>query len=327
MADHAHSAWQRARVAAVEPAADGITRIVLATETPIRPQPGSHADVRIDAGDTRSYSIVDTAPDGHSIVLGVQLSPTSRGGSRFMHSLRAGDQLDVAAPLQNFPLRVGAPRYVLLAGGVGITAIVAMAETLRRLGADYRLIYVGRSQAVMAFLAELAEAHGDRLEIHVDAEGTGLHVPTVISGIDSTTELYMCGPIRLMDAVRRSWADHGLPPANLRFETFGNSGWFDAEEFDVSIPRLGVETTVGADETLLEALERVGVEVMFDCRKGECGLCQIGIIEADSVVDHREVFFSAEQKAKSDRICACVSRVVADKSRGHTRGSLVLDAP
>lgn len=311
--------WQRGRVVAVEPAADSIAKIVIATESPVRPDPGSHIDVRIATGDVRSYSVVSVGADGRTVTLGVHLSPTSRGGSTFMHALRAGDELDITAPLQDFPLRVGASRYVLLAGGIGITAVAAMGAVLRRLGADYRFVYVGRSRSAMAFLPELTEIHGDRLEVHVDDEGTGLDVSALVADIDAHTELYMCGPIRLMDAVRRSWLERDLPLPNLRYETFGNSGWFEAEEFVVKVPGLGVETTVGTGESLLDALERADVDMMFDCRKGECGLCQVDIVSVDGTVDHRDVFYSEQQKDTATKLCTCVSRVVCGTGTSEAR--------
>ncbi|MEP9395667.1 PDR/VanB family oxidoreductase [Gordonia sp. VNK1] len=319
--------WLRGQIVSVQRLADAIARIGIATDEPTRALPGSHVDVRLPNGDIRSYSVVSGAPDGRGVTLGVRLSPTSRGGSAFMHSLRPGDTLDVTAPLQNFPLRVGAPRYVLLAGGVGITAMVAMGEVLARLGADYRFVYVGRSRSAMAFVDDLTATHGDRLEVHVDAEGAALDVTELIAGIDSQTELYMCGPIRLMDAVRRTWHDRSLPQANLRYETFGSSGWFDPETFVVSVPGMGVETTVGTGESLLDALERAGVDMMFDCRKGECGLCQVDVQSVCGSIDHRDVFLSEQQKQASNRLCACVSRVAAAPSNASpdTRPTLTLN--
>ena len=118
--------------------------------------------------------------------------------------------------------------------------------------------------------------------VHVDAEQTPLDVADLVGSIDrhplgTATEVYMCGPIRLMDAVRREWETAGLPRANLRFETFGNSGWFQPEEFMVSVPQRAVQATVRSDETILEALTRAGVDLMYDCRKGECGLCLLDV--------------------------------------------------
>ncbi|WP_092808260.1 PDR/VanB family oxidoreductase [Rhodococcus globerulus] len=315
--------WQRGRVAGVERAADGIAKILIATEQSHRAAPGTHVDVRIDSGDVRSYSIVSAGPDGHSVTLGVHLSPTSRGGSRYMHTLRPGDEIELTAPLQNFPLRIGASRYVLLAGGIGITAMAAMAAVLRRLGADYTFVYVGRSRNVMAFLPELTALHGDRLEVRVDDEGTGLDVQALVEGAEVDAEFYMCGPIRLMDAVRRVWTQRGLPLPNLRYETFGNSGWFQAEEFTVRVPGLGIETVVGPGDSLLDALEKAGADMMFDCRKGECGLCQVEVVDADGTVDHRDVFFSEQEKRRSNKLCACVSRVA--RSGGYA--TLTLGVP
>ncbi|MGW0248675.1 PDR/VanB family oxidoreductase [Nocardia goodfellowii] len=316
--------WQRGIVTAHTRAADGIARIVVRTERPVREDPGSHVDVRIGPGVVRSYSIVES--DGGSVTLGVRLSPTSRGGSAFMHALAPGAAIDITAPLQDFPLRIGARRYLLLAGGIGITAIAGMARVLARLGADYTLVYVGRSRPAMAFLPELTARHGDRLRVHVDDEGTPLDVGTLVADADPDVELYMCGPIRLMDAVRRAWLAAELPLPNLRYETFGNSGWFDTEEFTVRVPRLGIETAVRTGDSLLEALERAGAEVMSDCRKGECGLCTVGILDLRGAVDHRDVFFSDTQKARANTLCACVSRVVRAPSDSGP-GVLTLDIP
>ena len=118
----------------------------------------------------------------------------------------------------------------------------------------------------------------------------------------------MCGPIRLMDAVRRAWTERELDLTNLRYETFGNSGWFDPEEFTVRVPRLGIEATVGKGRSMLEALEDAGADMMFDCRKGECGLCQVKVLAVEGGIDHRDVFYSERQRNTADRMCVCVSR-------------------
>ena len=203
--------------------------------------------------------MVASSEEGALLTISVLRSRQSRGGSEFMHRLQVADTLMTTQPLQNFPLRVGASRYLLVAGGIGITAIYGMAETLRALKADYQLVYVGRSRTAMAYLSDLTELHGERLRVHVDQDGTPLDASGLVDDIAASsdgmdTELYMCGPIRLMDAIRRQWGERGLPAYNLRYETFGNSGWFEPEDFIVRIPRLGIETTVGTHSTILEAL-------------------------------------------------------------------------
>lgn len=305
--------WQRAVVRETSDAAEGIRRIVLEPSQPVPAAPGTHVDLMVSINGERhrrSYSIVEAPDGGARLAISVFRTATSRGGSAYMHTLVPGDELEITQPLQNFPLRVGAPRYVLLAGGVGITAILNMARVLKNVKADYRLVYAGRSRSAMAYLAELQAEHGTALEIHVDAEGTALSVPDLLGGIDDGTELYMCGPIRLMDAVRRTWQGLGLDPSSLRYETFGNSGWYHPEEFIVRVPRLGLETRVGPGKSMLEALEDAGADMMFDCRKGECGLCEVRILDLDGAVDHRDVFYSERQQRAREKMSCCVSRAV-----------------
>ncbi|MEW5812744.1 MAG: PDR/VanB family oxidoreductase [Actinomycetota bacterium] len=304
--------WQSGTIVETRDVATDIRRIVIEVTNPAPAQPGSHIDVTVHLDgrqDTRSYSVIESEGGGRRLVISVLRAPNSGGGSLFMHSLRVGESIELTQPLQNFPLRVGAPSYLLLAGGIGITAVAEMARVLQHLGAEYTLVYVGRSRRAMAYLPALQERHGDRLVVHVDDEGTSLDTAALVDTVDHDTELYMCGPIRLMDAVRRCWADADLPPSNLRYETFGNSGWFDPEDFIVRIPRLRVETRVGTHQSMLQALEGAGVEMMSDCRKGECGLCEVKVLGVDGIVDHRDVFYSARQREANRRMCCCVSRV------------------
>ncbi len=321
--------WQRGHVTAVDTAADSIAKITIVADTPVRPEPGSHVDVRLPSGTCARTPWSVVAPTGTASP-SVSTCPLLRAAAPHTCIRYAPTTYSTSPPHCRTSRCVGAPSYVLLAGGIGITAVSAMGAVLRRMGSAYRFVYVGRTRSAMAFLPELEKLHGDCLEVHIDDEGTGLDVTTLVDGVDARTELYMCGPIRLMDAVRRSWTDRALPTPNLRYETFGNSGWFDAEEFVVTVPGLGLTTTVGTGESMLDALERAGVDMMFDCRKGECGLCQVGIASVDGRVDHRDVFFSEAQKTDSTKICACVSRVAPCPSESGARsapGVITLDIP
>ncbi|MDQ0635372.1 ferredoxin-NADP reductase [Arthrobacter pascens] len=309
--------WQLGTVVETVNIATDIQRLVLEPSMPRKAEPGSHIDVMVSIDgheDRRSYSVVESSPDGRRLVISVLEAPLSRGGSRFIHSLRPGDELQMTQPLQNFPLRVGAERYMLLAGGIGITAMMNMAAVLKNLGAQYTFAYAGRTRRAMAYLRELQEMHGRSLAVHVDDEGTSLDVNALVAQADEGTELYMCGPIRLMDAVRRAWAERGLSFPNLRYETFGNSGWHDPEEFVVKVPRLNLEVKVGQGRSMLEALEDAGADMMFDCRKGECGLCEVRILQLEGSIDHRDVFYSARQKRAAERMACCVSRAVTSKA-------------
>lgn len=307
--------WQRGQIVGISDVAEKIKKFVIRQSNPAKAQAGSHIDLMIEVNGEkvrRSYSVVRQSADLLDLEIAVFEVRNSRGGSIAMHNLSVGDELDITQPIQNFPLRFGAKKYVLLAGGIGVTAIVEMANQLKTFGADYKFFYVARSRKAMAFAEELKSLHGDRIVVHIDDEDDRLNVSEVMNAVDRDTELYMCGPIRLMDEVRRTFAGSDLDITNLRYETFGASGWFEPEVFTVRVPERGVEVSVGKNQTIVEALEASGLEVMADCRKGECGLCEARIISLDGKIDHRDVFYSAEQKAEREKIACCVSRLVAE---------------
>jgi ferredoxin-NADP reductase len=303
-------AWITAQVTATRNVTPTIREISIALNQTLSCPPGSHIKVRFTAGgrdDLRSYSVVSA--DTGRVRIAVKLQPESRGGSAYMWSLEPGSVLEIAPPRCDFPLTSGAPHYLLFAGGVGVTPLVAMAEHLVTSGASARMLYAARNSAEFAFRDELEAMLGDRLTLFADDRGEKLDIAAEIDRLPPDGELYICGPLGLMEAVRRAWSDAGRPQARLRFETFGSSGRFEAQPFIVKVPRLKTEVLIRENESMLDALEAAGVEVIFECRRGECGLCAIDILELDGDVDHRDVFFSAHQHAENRRICACVSRV------------------
>ena len=169
----------------------------------------------------------------------------------------------------------------------------------------------------MAFADRLSALLGDRLSLHASDEGRRLDVEAAIAGLDAEASVMVCGPLRLLDAVRAAWAAAGRPASRLRYETFGSSGRFAPEPFRVIVPRHGLEIVVPETKTLLDALEEAGVEMIHDCRRGECGLCTVDVVEVEGEIDHRDVFFSDAQKRENAKLCACVSRAVG--------GSIVID--
>ena len=301
-----------------------VRQVVLAPEQMEVPAPpGSHIDIGVyvnGRADVRSYSVVGSGPYGNEIILGVQLARQSRGGSAFIHQLQRGQEVQLTQPLQNFPLNYGRPGYVLAAGGIGITALVAMGRALKARGADYRFVYGARSRELMAFVDELVAEHGDRMDLRIDDEGSGIDVDELAASVPTGGELYVCGPAPMLDAIKAAWARTGRRPSELRFETFGSSGRFAPEAFRVRIPRLGVETTVAGDVSMLEALEACGADMMYDCRRGECGLCQVRVLDVQGAIDHRDVFLSDDQHQKNDRLQCCVSRIVSSVTAGHSTG-------
>ncbi|MES1162099.1 MAG: PDR/VanB family oxidoreductase, partial [Rhizobacter sp.] len=250
--------------------------------------------------------------------IAVKRAQPGRGGSRYMWSLERGAELFVAEPANHFELPLDAPQYLLVAGWIGVTPLVGMAEQLAARGADLRMLYAVREAAELAFADRLRPVLGRRLTTFVDAGGERLDIAAHLSGLHPHALLLICGPLSLLEAARGAWAASGRPAANLRFETFGNSGAVANEPFWVRLPRHGIELQVPADRALLDVLNDAGIDTLFDCRRGECGLCAVDVIEAHGRIDHRDVFFSADEKRSGRRLCACVSRV--------SGGGLVLDS-
>jgi vanillate O-demethylase ferredoxin subunit len=283
---------------------------------------GAHLRIRLEIegrDSIRHYSLVGAAPQDGAWRIAVQHEKQGRGGSRAMWALQPGARLHLARPASHFELAVGAPEVLLLAGGIGITPMIGMAEALARRGARFRLLYAGRARSAMAYLPELAAAHGEALLVQAEDEAGRPDLGAVFATLHPAAEAYVCGPLGLLEAARREWAVAGRPAANLVFETFGSSGHAAARDFTVRIPRLGREVVVPADVSMLDALEAAGIALLSECRRGECGLCALDVLQAEGRLDHRDVFLSTRQQAENRRICACVSRMAG--------GCITIDTP
>ncbi|HEV7276056.1 MAG TPA: PDR/VanB family oxidoreductase [Devosiaceae bacterium] len=307
--------WRTATVTLTQQIAEDVRLLEFAVDGPLPPfDPGSHSNFRVRIGGApavRTYSLLP-APAGHLRVV-VKLHERSRGGSRFMWAFAAGDRTELTLPENRFELSWRAPYYLLLAGGIGITPIFGMARALRSRDIPMRLVYGARSRARMAFLPELQEEIGD-LAVYDSSMGERIDVAAEIAALPPDGELYACGPIAMLDAVKSAWQQAGRGAGRLRYEVFGDSGPFAEESFRVAILNRDIEVEVRPDQTLLDALSEAGVEMIHDCRRGECGICAVRVIEHSSAIDHRDVFFSPEERQKESRICACVSRFVGGRA-------------
>jgi vanillate O-demethylase ferredoxin subunit len=305
-------AWRPGIVRATRDLTHDIRMIEIApTGAFVAPSPGGHIKISVMIGerpDTRSYSIVGPCADGVYRVA-VKLLKDTRGGSAYMWALGPGARVSIAGPDNHFGLSIGRPDYLLLAGGIGVTPIFTHALALARSQAPFRMLYAARGRRDLALADQLREEIGDRLEVFVGEEGARVDLAAEIAKLASGGEFYVCGPIGLLEAAKRAWRDAGRPFDLLRFETFGNSGSWPSVPFRIKLPRLAKDIFVPAGKSMLDALEDAGVSMIYDCRKGECGLCALPILETDGVVDHRDVFFSEEEKAANAKLCTCVSRV------------------
>lgn len=279
---------------------------------------GSHIDVGVTIEgqpQTRSYSLVgEVDPQGYRIA--VRHAPDSRGGSRYMWSLVPGARLTITQPASLVQLDWTRRHFCLIAGGVGITPIVGAAQALARRDAGVTLHYAVRTRGDAAYLDTLERLLGDRLTVHAGDEGRRLDLDGVFAGLPQDTMTLFCGPMRMLDAARRAWEASGRPITDLRYETFGSSGLLPTEAFRVRLKSEGTEFVIPRDRSMLDVLNEAGHEVMSDCRRGECGVCAIDVVDVDGEIDHRDVFFSNHQKQESRKICACVSRA---------RGTITVD--
>ncbi len=312
--------WFAASILANREVADGVRELCIAPEDALPAgTPGCHIAVRLDTqrGDiVRTYSLLDGG-DGAPYRIAVKLVADSRGGSVALSQSVPGQRLHVSVPRNNFPLVPGAGLTLLIAGGIGVTPIVSMARALAQAGRPFQVLYGVRSRQDLAFAGELRAVAGSRLSVLVSDEGRRLDFASIFAALQPDDEAYVCGPPRMMDAARSAWAAHGRAPAGLRLETFGVGGYAPNQDFTVTIPRLGRHIDVSARESLLDALERSGIQMISFCRKGECGLCALSVLATDRPIDHRDVFFSAEERQAGTKLCTCVSRVAG--------GTLVLD--
>ena len=323
--------WQTARLHSSRNLSPTVREFILHPEAPVqRWTPGSHIQVRLQQGDgvlERSYSLVGLPDDGQAqggYRIAVKRATTSRGGSHAMHALQDGASLDILPPANHFELSFAPPQHLLLAGGIGITPMLGMAQALAARGADLRMAYAARSQAELVYADTLAEALGGRLQCLSSDQSQRLDLPALIAALHPQGQLLLCGPLSLLQAAQAVWADAGRPPELLRFETFG-AGAIQAQPFWVELPRHGLRLLVPAERTLLQVLADAGVETLSDCERGECGLCTMTVLGVQGQIDHRDVFLSPAERAAGQRLCACVSRVCADAADGR-EAVLVLDS-
>ncbi|MFL6089593.1 MAG: cytochrome P450/oxidoreductase [Aeromicrobium sp.] len=302
------------QVAARRDVADGVVELTLA-EPSGAPLPawnaGAHIDLVLNPSLTRQYSLCGSTADESSWKVGVLLDPESRGGSAYVHKkLEEGATVRVRGPRNHFPL-VSSPRYQFIAGGIGITPIVAMIEAAEARGADWNLLYLGRSRASMAFLDRF---EGDkRVTLAPRDEGDRFDLTSLLGTPQPGTLVYCCGPSALLDAVEEACAP--WPDGSLHLERFAakvvEASEHALDSFEVECARSGVTVTVADGTTIFEAVENAGVEVLGSCMEGICGTCECDVLEGTP--DHRDSVLSKSDRERGDTIMTCVSRSLSEK--------------
>lgn len=271
--------------------------------------PGAHIDLVLTPGITRQYSLCGAPGATTHYTVGILREPHGRGGSQLAHdTLEKGASVRVRGPRNHFPLDPS-PSYIFIAGGIGITPILPMIAAAETAGADWSLLYGGRSEASMAFADDL-RAHADRVtllpgtDVTLMSQALDARLGTPLAG----TLVYACGPEGLLAAVEQrcsSW-----PPGTLHLERFSPKTADDTENvaFEVELARSGITITVPADRSIFDAVQDNGIAVLGSCHEGVCGTCETVIVDVDGEVDHRDSVLNDAEKASNETMMVCVSR-------------------
>ena len=309
----------RLKVSAVEEFAHDICRYELTSadgaDLPLF-EPGAHIDLFTGQGLRRSYSLAGDSRDRKKYVLGVRREKPSRGGSDWLiDQLSVGDSVEASSPANNFPVDWSASHHLLIAGGIGITPMMAMGHEMRQRGASFHLYFCAPDEAHAPFLDEIKSIFDDRHTIHFDnGDPTqGIPLTSLLSQQEGNAHVYVCGPPGLVTAVRESSA-HWTEGAT-HWEQFVPALEAVAKKndaFEIVLSRQNLTLTVGEDETILQAIRKAGVEIESSCEDGLCGCCRVNIL--GGVPEHRDLVLTDLEKSDNQEIMICISRAKAGET-------------
>ncbi|MGD9985590.1 PDR/VanB family oxidoreductase [Pseudonocardia sp.] len=277
--------------------------------------PGSHIDLVLAPDLVRQYSLCGDPGDLRSWQVSVLFEPDGRGGSARIHrELREGDRLVVRGPRNNFRL-VEACDYLFVAGGIGITPLLPMIGSVDRRGAEWSLVYGGRSRDTMAFADDLAWMHGPRVNLVPEDTHGRIDLAAALGAATSGTAVYVCGPEGLLGAVETMAAELDIAD-RVHVERFTPRTLVDAPApatFDVEFVRSAITVSVGPDQSILDAARAVGVLAPFSCSEGTCGTCETTIVSGRA--DHRDSVLSAAEREENSTLMICISRAACPTIR------------
>jgi ferredoxin-NADP reductase len=274
--------------------------------------PGAHVDLMLTDELVRQYSLCGDPSDSRRIRIAVLREPSSRGGSLYVHEkLTPGASVHVRGPRNHFAL-VGSPKYRFVAGGIGITPLLPMLAEAEAAGAEWTLLYGGRSRASMAFVDELS-AYGERVTIAPQDEVGLLDLDAALGTPEADTLVYCCGPEPLLAAVEARCA--AWPAGALHVERFAakqpEPPAAGERSFELVLASSGLTLTVPPDKTVFDVIQEAGVSILGSCHEGICGTCEQVVLDGD--VDHRDSILSEDERAANETMMVCVSRCKSDR--------------
>ena len=253
------------------------------------------------------YSLLGSPDDPHWRIA-VRRQEVSRGGTAYMHEeLKEGDTLRVSEPINLFPLVRLGRKYILVAGGIGVTPILSHAREMSRLKMDFEVHYAVRSAEFLVLSDELRALAPGRFYTYFDSEQERPDFKQLFGNQPLGTHIYVCGPSGMIDACLNAGRAAGWPESHLHSEKFLAAEY--GEEFTVVAAQSNVTITVASDTSLLDALEEAGLNPPCLCRGGACGQCEAEVLSCDSEFEHRDIFLTDAEKSSRKKIMPCVSRV------------------
>ncbi|MEM7270936.1 MAG: PDR/VanB family oxidoreductase [Pseudomonadota bacterium] len=265
---------------------------------------GAHIEISIPDVGPRAYSLIQWPDEPRTLRIAVQREDTGDGGSLAMHRLAVGEDIKAGAPKNDFPLDSEASPAVLIAGGIGVTPLISMATALSAANRPFAFHYAGRTREAMGFLGRLS-AFGASRHVHPD-DASPIDLAQIAGDAPRDAHFYICGPKGMIDAARVAAENSGVESDQIHVELFETKPLPGEASFEVELSSTGDVVTVLPDQSIVEALEAAGHDVMYDCQRGDCGICQTDVISGEP--DHRDVVLSQAEKDSGKVMQICVSR-------------------
>ncbi|GGC84193.1 PDR/VanB family oxidoreductase [Undibacterium terreum] len=289
---------------------------------------GAHVQLRFTLPDgsivERQYSLIGSPGETQEYRIAVLLDQKGRGGSRHLHQqLQIGDTITLTGPFNSFPAKPAQGRVVLIAGGIGVTPLVSIAHAFHKERAELEFHYLARSQERLVLLDDLKALPSQQLFTHLtqvnpDTTDDAGHaeradLAAILGNYTGNAQVYACGPVSLLQDLRRIAALLDWPDSAIHMESFGVRGTTEDKPVQVHLAQSDITVDVAPGTSILDALVDAGAFLSFDCKRGECGNCYTQLVEGD--IAHRDVCLTAQQRAVG--MCPCVSwansgRIVLD---------------
>lgn len=271
---------------------------------------GAHTVVEMKDGDVtrlNPYSLMSDPMDQSAYTISVRRDDEGRGGSLFLHNnVSVGDEMVISYPVNLFPLDLRAKKHLFFAGGIGITPFLSQIKQMERTGCKWELHFAARNAGLAAYADTLTEQYPHHVHVYYDDDNQRIALESLLDGQPLGTHIYVCGPKGMIDWVRKTAADLGWPREAVHHEEFLAPK--PGKSFEVKLAVSNKVVQVGEHESLLEAIERAGVDAPYLCRGGACGQCETDVIDYDGTFIHHDHWLTEAEHASGDKIMPCVSR-------------------